>query len=84
MLFTNFKIRKLFTTFFFLYKFRITPLKLFIIYKHVNHLNFDRIEERSVQRLETYSVFDILITIKIKNNIKNYLYLNKYYNKKII
>ena len=70
MLFTNFKIRKLFTTFFFLYKFRITPLKLFIIYKHVNHLNFDRIEERSVQRLETYSVFDIDKQLLDLKNIK--------------
>ena len=48
----------------------MTPLKLFIIYKHVNHLNFDRIEERSVQRLETYSVFDIDKQLLDLKNIK--------------
>ena len=37
----------------------LTILKLFIVYKNVNSFNFDMIEERSVQGIETYSVLDI-------------------------
>ena len=58
-MFTRVKLRKIFTTFLFFHKFRLTILKTFIVCKNVNSFNFHIFEKRSVQGIETYSVLDI-------------------------